>query len=73
MLECDLKYFVVVFFQKIVESDEAMATGVTSRVVSVRISESMLVASCFWLVMSLVSACWDVILNIFWPFLVKNL
>ena len=44
MLGCGFQDFLTIFGQKSVESAEAMATGVTSRVASVQICETMLVS-----------------------------
>ena len=44
MLGCGFQDFLPIFGQKSVESDEVMATGVTSRAVSVQICETMLVS-----------------------------
>ena len=44
MLGCGFQDFLTSFAQKSVENDEVMATGVTSRAVSVQICETMLVS-----------------------------
>ena len=44
MLGCGFQDFLIIFAQKSVENDEAMAIGVTSRAVSVQICETMLVS-----------------------------